>query len=75
MMARRVVRALTEPYDIAGHRVEIGVSVGYAVPDGCGQELQSLLACADGALYKIKREGGGTAAHAQTDGKAMPALA
>ena len=66
MMARRVVRALTEPYDIASHRVEIGVSVGYAVPDGCGQELQSLLACADGALYKIKREGGGTAAHAQT---------
>ncbi len=71
MMARRIVRALTEPYDIGDHRIEIGVSVGYAVPDGCGEELSALLACADGALYKIKREGGGAAAHAQPGGAAV----
>ena len=71
MMARRIVRALTEPYYIGDHRIEIGVSVGYAVPDGCGEELSALLACADRALYKIKREGGGAAAHARTDGAAV----
>lgn len=63
LMARRIVRALGYPYDLNGHRIAIGVSLGYAIPAGCGYDLPHLLGCADGALYRVKRDGGGAAAH------------
>ena len=75
LMARRIVRALAEPYSIDGRPVVIGVSLGYAVPDTCGRDLQRLLACADRALYRIKREGGGAAAHAQAEDVGLAATA
>ena len=75
LMGRRIVRALAEPYDVDGHRISVGVSVGYAVPDGCGDDLPALLGCADRALYRIKQEGGGAAAHARADDGLLTARA
>ena len=62
-MARRIVRILSEPYLIEGKQMSIGVSVGYAVPKG-GEDLAHLLEIADRALYRAKRDGGGTEAQA-----------
>lgn len=63
MMARRIVRALGEPYLVDGQRAVVGASVGYAIGGECGGDLPRLLECADRALYGIKRKGGGAAAH------------
>ena len=61
MLARRVVRAIAQPYLIDGHEIVVGVSVGYALSSEAGYELDRLLDCADGALYRVKRAGGGVA--------------
>jgi diguanylate cyclase (GGDEF)-like protein len=61
-MARRVVRTLREPYLINGNQVGVGVSVGYVVARA-DEALGHLLGCADSALYNVKRQGGGAAAH------------
>ncbi|MBB5685567.1 GGDEF domain-containing protein [Sphingobium boeckii] len=59
MLARRILRAIGEPFIIEGHRITIGTSVGYALSSVCGNELETLMACADEALVDIKRKGGG----------------
>lgn len=66
LMALRVVRAISGTYDVGDRRVAIGVSLGYAMPESCGHDLGSLLRCADSALYRVKRAGGGAAAHASS---------
>ncbi|MET0251478.1 MAG: GGDEF domain-containing protein [Novosphingobium sp.] len=58
-MARRIVRTLSEPYLIDGKQLNVGVSVGYAVPKGV-EDLAHLLELADQSLYRAKRGGGGT---------------
>lgn len=63
MLARRICRAISEPYDLGGHSITIGVSVGYALSSACGPDLDRLTACADDALYQIKRAGGGILAY------------
>ena len=63
LMARRVVRTLREAYVIDGEQLSVGVSVGYALARGTSEDLAHLLECADRALYKVKRQGGGAAAH------------
>jgi diguanylate cyclase len=61
-LARRIVRSLSEPYVIEGKRLSVGASVGYALASECGADFTHLLDCADRALYRIKRNGGGDAA-------------
>ena len=59
-LAERVVAALGEPYDIEGHRVIAGVSIGIAIAPGDGATSDVLLKNADIALYLAKTEGRGT---------------
>ena len=63
LLARRMVRAIAQPYAIEGRRIIIGVSVGYALSAECGSDLDRLIACADEALCRVKLEGGGIAAY------------
>lgn len=63
LLARRVARAVAEPYSILGHRISIGTSVGYALRPQHGRDLDELIACADEALVQIKRRGGGVGAY------------
>jgi diguanylate cyclase (GGDEF)-like protein len=57
ILAGRIVEALGEPYDVNGHHVIIGASVGISVAprDGIGADV--LLKNADMALYRAKSEG------------------
>jgi diguanylate cyclase (GGDEF)-like protein len=56
-LAERIVQSLSIPYDVAGHRVTIGVSVGIAIGAGAGGTPDELVHQADLALYRVKAEG------------------
>jgi diguanylate cyclase (GGDEF)-like protein len=58
VIARRVVTALSEPFELAGVEVEISASVGIAFT-GLGEHVpEQLLQDADIAMYQAKRKGG-----------------
>src|SRR5262249_56544323 len=58
-LARRIVEELSSTYDIDGHRVVIGASVGIAIAPRDGTQADVLLKNADMALYRAKSEGRG----------------
>jgi diguanylate cyclase (GGDEF)-like protein len=57
-MAQRLVRALKEPFEIEGHRIDIGASIGIAMAPHDGIDPDELLKKADMALYAAKNGGG-----------------
>jgi diguanylate cyclase (GGDEF)-like protein/PAS domain S-box-containing protein len=59
-LAGRIIQAVSEPFDISGHQVVIGVSIGIAVAPADGEQPDQLLRNADMALYRAKSEGRGT---------------
>ena len=59
LLASRLVAVLAEPYDIDGHEVVIGASIGITVAPGDGTDPDQLLKNADMALYRAKAEGRG----------------
>ena len=63
LLARRIARAVAEPYSILGHQLSIGTSVGYALHPDHGRDLDELIARADDALIGVKLEGGGVAVY------------
>ncbi len=59
-LAERVIKAISEPYEIDGHQVVVGTSVGIAVGPADGVDRDQLLRNADLALYRAKSEGRAT---------------
>jgi diguanylate cyclase (GGDEF)-like protein len=59
LQAHRVARAIAEPYSVMGHMLSIGTSIGYALHPQDGRDLDDLVSCADEALIRAKRHGGG----------------
>ena len=57
-LAQRLVSAVTAPFDVAGHRICVGVSVGSALSPQDGSRVSDLLKRADLALYAAKSAGG-----------------
>src|SRR5581483_9222591 len=57
ILAGRLVEAIAAPYDIGGHPVVIGCSIGVAVVPDHGTRIDELLRNADLALYKSKDAG------------------
>jgi diguanylate cyclase (GGDEF)-like protein/PAS domain S-box-containing protein len=57
ILANRLLEALTAPYDIEGHTVIIGTSIGIAVAPTDGTDSDRLLKSADLALYRAKSSG------------------
>jgi diguanylate cyclase (GGDEF)-like protein len=58
-LAQRVISTLAEPFDIDGHLISIGASVGIAVTGEALCTAEALLKSADLALYRAKAEGRG----------------
>lgn len=58
-LARRLITALSEPFELDGQRVVVGASIGVALHPLDGQEAEDLLRNASLALDQAKREGGG----------------
>jgi diguanylate cyclase (GGDEF)-like protein len=59
-LAARIIDALAEPFNVHGHQVIIGTSIGIAMAPADGNEPDQLLRNADMALYRAKAEGRGT---------------
>src|SRR5882724_13048130 len=59
-LAQRIIKLLSEPYDIDGHQAVIGASIGISVGPGDGMSPDKLLRNADLALYRAKGDGRGT---------------
>ncbi len=59
-LAGRIIELISQPFDISGHQVVIGVSIGLAVAPADGEQPDQLLRNADMALYRAKSEGRGT---------------
>lgn len=56
-LARRIVEVLGETYEIDGHQVVIGASIGIAMAPSDGTDADQLLKNADMALYRAKSDG------------------
>jgi diguanylate cyclase (GGDEF)-like protein len=56
-LAERLVAELAEPYQISGHEVVVGVSIGIALAPRDGSNADLLLKNADMALYRAKSDG------------------
>jgi diguanylate cyclase (GGDEF)-like protein len=56
-VAAKLVEAMAEPFDIDGHRLQIGASVGVALAPEDGRDGAELLQRADAAMYQAKRSG------------------
>ena len=59
-LAQRVIDALSAPFDLAGHQIVIGASIGIAIAPMDGIDADQLLKNGDMALYRAKAEGRGT---------------
>ncbi|MFL6847515.1 MAG: putative bifunctional diguanylate cyclase/phosphodiesterase [Sphingomicrobium sp.] len=58
-LARRVVLAISEPFELSMHSVDIGASIGVALSPDHGTSIESLMRAADIAMYRAKALGGG----------------
>ena len=58
-IARRVVLAISESFELSAHSVDIGASVGIAISPDHGTTIESLMRAADIAMYRAKSLGGG----------------
>jgi diguanylate cyclase (GGDEF)-like protein len=59
LLAQRIVKALSEPFDLDGQRAVIGVSIGIALATDREISADVLLKNADMALYRAKSDGRG----------------
>ncbi len=59
MVSRKLIQAVSQPYEINNRRLSIGASIGVAVFPDDGDSADALLAAADTALYSAKEEGRG----------------
>jgi diguanylate cyclase (GGDEF)-like protein len=59
VVARRIVQVIKEPFELEGHQVSVGTSIGIAMAPGDSSHPAQLMKCADLALYRCKQEGGG----------------
>jgi diguanylate cyclase (GGDEF)-like protein/PAS domain S-box-containing protein len=60
IMAERLVKAISRPFDLGGQQTMIGTSVGISLHPGDGVESEDLIRAADTALYRAKEAGRGT---------------
>ena len=58
-IARRVVLAISESFELSAHSVDIGASVGISISPDHGTSIESLMRAADIAMYRAKSVGGG----------------
>ncbi len=60
VLAERIIEVLREPFDIDGHRIVSGISIGISIAPRDGNSPETLLKNADVALYLAKTKGRGS---------------
>ena len=66
-LAERLLATLKAPFDLGGHTVQIGVSIGVATSADATSDSEELFRLADVALYRVKQEGRGKMRFFETD--------
>ena len=56
-LAKRLIEAVTQPFELAGRQALVGVSIGIAVSTEHGESPDQLMRNADHALYRAKKAG------------------
>jgi diguanylate cyclase (GGDEF)-like protein/PAS domain S-box-containing protein len=56
-MATKIIGALKQPFDIKGHSITIGCSIGIAIFPEAGEDMETLVQNADIAMYNAKDSG------------------
>jgi diguanylate cyclase (GGDEF)-like protein len=59
VLADRLIEALSKPFDLTGHQLVIGTSIGIALAPSDGLDTDQLIKNADMALYRAKADGRG----------------
>jgi len=57
MVAEKICHALDQPFELAGHRLNISCSIGVAVYPEHGNDEEQLIKHADIAMYYAKQSG------------------
>jgi diguanylate cyclase (GGDEF)-like protein/hemerythrin-like metal-binding protein len=73
LVAGRMVRAVAEPMSLGGVPANVGISLGIALFPRDGADLDTLMARADGAMYRAKRSGKGHFVFADSENTPPPA--
>jgi diguanylate cyclase (GGDEF)-like protein len=60
LLARRVLKVISDPYDLDGQHAVVGTSIGIALAPNDGAMPDELLKSADMALYRAKADGRNT---------------
>jgi diguanylate cyclase (GGDEF)-like protein len=66
-LGERIIRSLSEFYQLDGRTVVVGASVGIALATEAGADADTLMKNADLALYRAKAEGRGTCCFFEAD--------
>lgn len=59
-VAHKILHALTQPFEVSGHRLEIAASIGVATYPENGEDQNALTKSADLAMYDAKNSGRAT---------------
>ena len=58
VVATRIVEAIAAPFELKGHHISIGVSIGITIYPQDDRPVDELLKHADTAMYRAKQQGG-----------------
>ncbi|MEC5290303.1 EAL domain-containing protein [Aurantimonas sp. C2-6-R+9] len=58
-VAQHIIDAMAEPFDLDGHHVGVGISIGVAFSTEATTNVEEIVSNADTALYRAKAEGRG----------------
>ncbi|MCW8955948.1 MAG: EAL domain-containing protein [Gammaproteobacteria bacterium] len=58
LVAEKVIAAITQTFNISGHEIHIGTSIGISIYPDDGEDPITLLKHADTAMYQAKQKGG-----------------
>jgi diguanylate cyclase (GGDEF)-like protein/PAS domain S-box-containing protein len=67
LAAERLQAAVADEFEVDGHQLGVGLSVGIALYPADGADATSLIGNADAALYRAKVEGGGSVRFFEAD--------
>jgi diguanylate cyclase (GGDEF)-like protein/PAS domain S-box-containing protein len=72
LVAECLVRVLQAPFVLEGQPIDVDASIGIAVAPEHGQDADTVLRCADVAMYQAKRAGTGVALYSAADDEHRP---